>query len=111
MLPRVVGAKRAMELMLLESRAHRAGSALLGLVNEVVSDGEVVERALAIGERLAAGAMHAFGRTKRLVAESLGPLERQMVLEAETIVAQSSGAEGQEGVMAFLEKRKPSFPA
>ncbi len=111
MLPRCVGAKRAMELMLTNRVLNAQEAHSWGLVNEVVSDGEVVARALAIAERLAAGAMRAFGRTKRLVAESLGPLERQMVLEAETIVAQSSGAEGQEGVMAFLEKRKPSFPA
>jgi 2-(1,2-epoxy-1,2-dihydrophenyl)acetyl-CoA isomerase len=94
MLPRVVGAKRAMELMLL-NRVLTAKEALeWGLVNEVVSDAEVVSRALEIGERLASGGMRAFGRTKRLVAESLGPLERQMVLEAETIVAQSGSPEG-----------------
>lgn len=109
MLPRVVGAKRAMELMLL-NRALKADEALSwGLVNEVVADGDVVERAIAIGEGLSAGATHAFGSTKRLVAAALGPLERQMTLESEAIVARSTGAEGREGIAAFLEKRKPNF--
>ena len=109
MLPRVVGAKRAMELMLL-NRALVAEEALSwGLVNEVVADDEVVERAIAIGERLTAGAAQAFVSTKRLVAASLGPLERQMTLESETIVVRSNSAEGREGVAAFLEKRKPNF--
>lgn len=109
MLPRVVGAKRAMEMMLL-NRAVPADEALSwGLVNEVVADGEVVNRAIALAEQLTAGAMQAFGSTKRLTAASLGPLERQMTLESETIVGRSGGAEGREGVAAFLEKRKPNF--
>lgn len=109
LLPRVVGAKRAMELMLL-NRPLAAQEALnWGLVNEVVDDNQVLERAIAIGEQLASGATGAFGRTKRLIAASLGPLERQMVLESETIVAASGTAEGREGITAFLEKRKPDF--
>lgn len=109
MLPRVIGARRAMEMMLL-NRAVPADEALSwGLVNEVVADGEVVNRAIAIADQLTAGATQAFGSTKRLTAASLGPLERQMTLESETIVGRSSGAEGREGVAAFLEKRKPNF--
>ncbi len=104
-----LGAKRAMELALL-NRPLPADEALSwGLVNEVVPDGEVVERAIAIGEQLCTGDTHAFGSTKRLTAASLGPLERQMTLESETIVLRSSSAEGREGVAAFLEKRKPNF--
>jgi 2-(1,2-epoxy-1,2-dihydrophenyl)acetyl-CoA isomerase len=109
MLPRIVGAKRAMELMLLNRSLSAEEAKSWGIVNDVVGDGEVLARALAIGERLAAGATRAFGSTKRLVAETFGPLERQMVLESETIVAQAGSAEGHEGIMAFFEKRKPSF--
>lgn len=109
LLPRTIGARRAMEMMLL-NRALTAQEALdWGLVNQVVADKDVFATALEMGERLAAGATRAFGRTKRLVAESLGPLERQMVLEAETIVAQAGSGEGLEGISAFLEKRKPRF--
>ena len=42
-------------------------------------------------------------------ASSLGGLESQMVLEAETIATSAGSAEGLEGITAFLEKRKPSF--
>jgi len=62
-----------------------------------------------LGEKLAAGPVHAFGRTKRLVSNSLGALESQMVLESETIAAQAGTAEGLEGITAFLEKRTPRF--
>jgi 2-(1,2-epoxy-1,2-dihydrophenyl)acetyl-CoA isomerase len=109
LLPRVVGAKRAMELLLL-NRALTADEALgWGLVNRVVADDELMPAAQALAERLAAGATRAFGRTKRLVANALGPLESHMVMESETIADQAGSDEGLEGIGAFLEKRKPSF--
>jgi 2-(1,2-epoxy-1,2-dihydrophenyl)acetyl-CoA isomerase len=109
LLPRIVGAKRAMELILLNRSitAHQALS--WGLVNEVVADGEVMPTALRMGEQLASGATRAFGQAKRLLANSLGALESQMVLESQTIADQAGSAEGLEGITAFLEKRKPDF--
>jgi 2-(1,2-epoxy-1,2-dihydrophenyl)acetyl-CoA isomerase len=109
LLPRTIGAKRAMELFLL-NRAITAQEALdWGLVNRVVPDAQLVSEAVAMGEKLCAGATFAFGRTKRLVASSLGALESQMVLESETIAAQAATEEGLEGIAAFLDKRKPNF--
>src|SRR5215467_9388196 len=55
LLPRIVGAKRAMELLLL-NRALSAGEALAwGLVNEVVADERLLEHAVEVAERLAHG--------------------------------------------------------
>ncbi len=109
LLPRAVGAKRAMELFLL-NRALTADEALdWGLVNRVVPDAQLLTEAMKMGEQLAAGATRAFGRTKRLMASSLGALESQMVRESESIAAQAASPEGLEGIAAFLEKRKPSF--
>jgi 2-(1,2-epoxy-1,2-dihydrophenyl)acetyl-CoA isomerase len=99
-----------MELLLL-NRTLAADEALgWGLVNEVVADEQLPERALEMAAKLAQGASGAFGATKRLIAHSLGPLESQMVLESETIARHAVGPEGREGVSAFLEKRKPRFP-
>jgi 2-(1,2-epoxy-1,2-dihydrophenyl)acetyl-CoA isomerase len=110
LLPRTLGLKRTMELLLL-NRALPADEALSwGLVNEVVADEQLLPRALEIAERLAEGASGAFGATKRLIAHSLGAFESQMVLESETIGRHAAGPEGREGVGAFLEKRKPRFP-
>ena len=110
LLPRTLGLKRTMELLLL-NRALPADEALSwGLVNEVVADEQLLPRALEIAERLAEGASGAFGATKRLIAHSLGAFESQMVLESETIARHAAGPEGREGVSAFLEKRKPQFP-
>jgi len=109
LLPRAIGAKRAMELFLLNRALTSAEALSWGLVNRVVPDAQLMGEAMELGERLAAGATRAFGRTKRLVASSLGALETQMVLESEMIATQAGSAEGLEGIGAFLEKRKPSF--
>jgi 2-(1,2-epoxy-1,2-dihydrophenyl)acetyl-CoA isomerase len=111
LLPRILGVKRTMELLLL-NRTLPAEEALgWGLVSEVTADERLLERALELAERLAAGASLAFGATKRLIAATLGGLESQMVLEAETIARHAISAEGAEGIGAFLEKRPPQFPA
>jgi 2-(1,2-epoxy-1,2-dihydrophenyl)acetyl-CoA isomerase len=110
LLPRTLGLKRTMELLLL-NRALPATDALAwGLVNEVIADEGLLARALEIAERLAQGASGAIGATKRLIAHSLGALESQMVLESETIARHATGGEGTEGIRAFLEKRQPQFP-
>lgn len=110
LLPRTVGAKRTMELLLLNRTLSAAEALGWGLVNEVVADAELAGRAFALAEQLAGGASGAFGATKRLVAASLGAFESQMLLESETIAARAVSAEGAEGISAFLEKRKPQFP-
>jgi 2-(1,2-epoxy-1,2-dihydrophenyl)acetyl-CoA isomerase len=110
LLPRIVGVKRAMELMLLNRVLSAEEAAAWGLVNEVVADEQLLARAVEIAERLAHGAVSAYGATKRLMAQSLGALESQMVLESETIAAQAVSADGLEGMGAFLAKRKPHFP-
>jgi 2-(1,2-epoxy-1,2-dihydrophenyl)acetyl-CoA isomerase len=109
LLPRVVGAKRAMELFLL-NRPLGADEALSwGLVNSVAPDDQLMIEAMNLADSVAVGPTRAFGRTKRLVAASLGALETQMVLESETIAAQAGSPEGLEGIGAFLEKRRPAF--
>ena len=109
LLPRLVGTKRAMELLLTNRALSAAEARDWGLLNEVVPDAEVLPRSLAIAERLAAGPVGAFGRTKRLIAAANGALETHMALESENIAQQGGTAEGQEGIQAFLGKRKPKY--
>ncbi|MCC6193257.1 MAG: enoyl-CoA hydratase/isomerase family protein [Burkholderiales bacterium] len=109
LLPRAVGAKRAMELIL-TNRALTAAEALeWGLVNQVAPDAEVLDTALALAGKLAVGPKGAFGRSKRLAVAALGALESQLTLESETIAAQAATAEGREGITAFFEKRKAQY--
>src|ERR1700736_834293 len=109
LLPRTIGVKRTMELLLL-NRALTSGEALeWGLVNSVAEDSQVLDEALRMAERLSSGATHAFGKTKRLLAASIAGFESQMVLESETIASQAVTEQGAEGINAFLQKRKPDF--
>jgi len=109
LLPRLVGLRRAMELLLLNRTLTAAEALDWGLVNEVVDDPGLEARALAIAHTLAAGARGALGATKRLIGHALGAFESQLVLESEAIAAQAAGAEGREGISAFFEKRPPRF--
>lgn len=109
LLPRAVGYKRAMELML-TNRVLGAEEALdWGLVNQVVDDDQVDETAAALAARLAAGPTGAFGGVKRLVAEAEPGLETHLGRESRSIAGRGAGAEGREGIAAFLEKRTPRF--
>lgn len=108
-LPRIVGQKRAMELVL-TNRALSAAEALdWGLVNRVVPDAELMVEADRLAARLAGGPLGAFAHAKRLL-RSEASLEAQLEDESRTISARAATAEGAEGIQAFLGKRKPSFP-
>jgi 2-(1,2-epoxy-1,2-dihydrophenyl)acetyl-CoA isomerase len=109
LLPRAVGYKRAMELFL-TNRVLGAEEALdWGLVNQVVEDDQVDGTAAALAARLASGPTGAFGAVKRLVAEAEPGLETQLGRESRSIAARGAGAEGREGIEAFLDKRAPRF--
>ena len=110
LLPRAVGHKRAMEL-LLTNRVLDAQQALeWGLVNQVVEDATLMETAGALAARLVAGARGAFGALKRLLAEAEPGFDTQLARESRSISARGNSAEGREGIAAFLEKRAPIFP-
>jgi 2-(1,2-epoxy-1,2-dihydrophenyl)acetyl-CoA isomerase len=110
LLPRIVGRRRAMELLLL-NRVLSAEEALAwGLVNQVLDDAELVTHSQALAAKLAAGPTEAFGATKRLMGASSPGLESQMALEGRTIAAMSSHPHGREGIAAFIEKRQASYP-
>jgi len=107
-LPRLIGQRRAMELAL-ANRVLTADEALQwGLVNKVVPDAELHAQAEALAAGLAAGPLAALGHAKRLMRMQ-APLDEQLETEGRTIAAQSATAEGEEGIAAFLAKRKPTF--
>lgn len=109
-LPRLVGLRRARELML-TSRRFAADEALdLGVVDRVCDDDAVTEEAEAQARAFAAGPTRAYASVKRLLLASMGNgLETQMDAEARGIAAAAGSADGVEGIAAFSEKRQPSF--
>lgn len=110
LLPRAVGHKRAMELLLTNRTLSAEECLQWGLVNQVVPDEELPTVVGKLAARLAAGPTRAFGDTKRLMLASAGALEAQLSLESIAISRRGASAEGKEGIAAFLEKRKPSYP-
>ena len=109
-LPRLVGAKKAMEIALLGERFDAATAEKLGLVNRVVPADQLAAATLKLAQRLAAGPSLAYAGTKRLLQQSLNSsLETQLQNEAESFALCASSADFQEGVTAFIEKRKPNF--
>jgi 2-(1,2-epoxy-1,2-dihydrophenyl)acetyl-CoA isomerase len=109
-LPRLVGARRALELMLL-SDAFDAQTALkLGVVNWVINAEQLGAETETIARRLALGPTRAFGEIKRLVNESPDQtLAAQLEAEVEAFARCAGTRDFAEGISAFVEKRKPLF--
>lgn len=109
-LPRVVGAKRAMEIALLGERFDAAAAERLGLVNRVVPAARLQEETALLAQRLAAGPTAVYGRTKALLNASLGAtLETQLQREAEAFAQCAAEPNFAEGLRAFVEKRGARF--
>jgi 2-(1,2-epoxy-1,2-dihydrophenyl)acetyl-CoA isomerase len=110
-LPRIVGAKKAMEIALLSDRFDAATAERLGLVNRVVPAAALEDETARLAERLAGGPMAVYGRTKQLLNASLNSsLESQLQREAEAFARSAAEPAFAEGVRAFIEKRKPQWP-
>lgn len=109
-LPRLVGLRRAQELIFGNRRLSAMEALDWGLVTQVVPAAQLHDEALAQARRLAAGPTATYGATKRLLAESLASsLEAQLEREARAIAGAAASADGREGVQAFLDKRPPGF--
>ncbi len=109
-LPRIIGRRRTLELMLTNRPLRAEEARKWGLLNRVVPGDQLMDEAMALAQKLAAGPAGAFAATKRLLLMSEdNSLEAQMALEGRTIAARGASAEGREGVGAFLQKREPDY--
>lgn len=109
-LPRLVGLGKALELCLTGDKLPADEAKRLGLVREVFSPEELLPKTWELAARLAAMPTKAIALTKRLLYAAHGRdlLEQ---LEAEAYAQETAGLthDHVEGVMAFIEKRKPAF--
>ena len=109
-LPRRVGMHRAKELALLAEIIDATTAEQLGVVNRVLPDAELDAFVDDWADRLAAGPPIALAMTKRLLNNSLdATLEQALDDEGQSQTVNFSTADTREAVMAFLEKRQPSF--
>lgn len=111
-LPRAVGQKRAMEMLLLSGQMTAAEAMEAGLVNRVVPADTLEEETLRMAGELAANAPAANAAMKRLLRASGGnDLSEQLSSERKAFVGCAREPDFAEGVTAFLEKRAPVFSA
>jgi 2-(1,2-epoxy-1,2-dihydrophenyl)acetyl-CoA isomerase len=109
-LPRLIGSRKTLELMLLSDPVDAQTALRLGLINWVTGADRLASETASIARRLAQGATLAFAEAKRLVNQSHDQtLAAQLSAEVEAFARCAATRDFAEGVTAFVEKRKPSF--
>lgn len=110
LLPRIIGVRRTMELMLFAEDLLPDKALAWGLVNRVVAHGELAAAAGEWAERLATGPTRSFGLSKWLVNQSLDSDRAAMAHnEALAVELNSCTADSAEGVASFREQREPRW--
>jgi enoyl-CoA hydratase len=109
-LPRLLGAPLAKELIFTGRRMKADEAKAAGLVNHLVPKGQARARALEIATTIAANGPIAVRQAKKAIAYgSETDLETGMILAIEAYNATVVTEDRLEGVRAFNEKRKPRF--
>lgn len=110
-LPQMVGVSRAIEIAMSGRRVSADEAAQLGLVVEVVDD-DVVSAAVKRAAAMAEGPRRAYVETRRIIHQAAAStLQETTAREAEVQGMLGSLPTHIEGMRAFVEKRKPDFPA
>jgi len=110
LLPRLVGVPRAAELLFTGRLVSGEEAAAMGLVNHAVAPDEVLPRAMAMAQEIAAAAPIAVRWTKRSLYRNtdwnpVPAADMEAHLQSRTLECEDL----QEGIRAFLEKRPPKF--
>lgn len=109
-LPRLVGSKRAAELIMLSETLDAPSALAMGIVNRVVAADNLADEVMKLANKLAAGPTQAFAQTKRLINQSFEtPMRAHLDDEIRRFATCASTNDFKEGVTAFVEKRKPQF--
>lgn len=109
-LPRLLGARRAKELMLLGGWLSAADALAWGLVNRVAPAGTLGTAVEEMARTLAAKSASAGRTVKALVNRAFDTdLTSGLEMELHLVAAHMRGADAAEGLRAFAEKRKPVF--
>ncbi len=109
-LPRLAGLAKAFELCSMGSRVKAKEALELGLVNKVVPDDQLDAAVKEYTDYFSRAPTRAIGLIKKMLNKSAtSSLEEMLEYEAYCQEIAGSTLDYQEGVMAFLEKRKPAF--
>jgi len=109
-LPRLVGLARALEIAAFDRPISADQALAWGLATKVVEDGQALDEAFAMARELARGSIHSFGHSKQLLNDSFGnSFEEHLELERASLRSAAAHPDGEEGLAAFVGKRKPRF--
>ncbi|HXF95472.1 MAG TPA: enoyl-CoA hydratase-related protein [Gemmatimonadales bacterium] len=110
-LPRLLGLRKALELVLLNPRLDAAEAKRLGLVTEVFPTESFEERVLEVARRLAAGPTRAYAVAKQLIHQAAGvdQLDYHLDQELEQLARIAETPDFAEGLAAFFGKRAAAF--
>ena len=110
-LSRNVSRKAAMEMLLLGEMVGAADARMLGLVNRVVASDRLVNQAVELGRHIAMKPKRTLKIGKEAFYRQLEmPLEEAYRYTSQVMVENMLDAEAEEGIGAFIEKRKPDWP-
>jgi 2-(1,2-epoxy-1,2-dihydrophenyl)acetyl-CoA isomerase len=109
-LPRLIGWNRASALMMLGDKVSATDALQMGMIYKVVEDDKLQESAMGFAVTLASMPTKGIALTKKLLNESFqNTLEKQLERERDLQVEAANSFDYNEGVRAFIEKRKPEF--
>lgn len=107
---RLLGARRAMEWLMLGDSWSAQHAASLGLINGVVDREALAGAVRDLATRICVGPAEAQASLKRLIWNAAtSSLEQQLAAEAAAFKSLSATADFREGVAAFFERREPRF--
>lgn len=109
-LPRLIGFNMASALMITGDKATAEEAMQYGMVYKIFDDNALLSQAIINAQHVAAMPTKAIGLTKRLLNQTYSnTLEQQLNAERDIQVESANSYDYNEGVKAFLEKRKPDF--
>ena len=110
LLTRLVGSGRAMELLLGSERINAARCEAMGLINRITPDEQLQADAFAWARQLAHGPTAIFALMKDNLSDALtSNFPESLDKEAARVIQATLTDDHREAVMAFVEKRQPSF--
>lgn len=109
-LPRLVGLRRAKEILLLDEPIPPTKAVDLGLATDTVPADELEDRLAKVADTIAAGPTHAYGATKHLLTTAYDRgLADQLANETDTIATATHTTDYERGYAAFFDRTDPEF--